>query len=311
MYKRFFIIISALLLITGKVHAAAYFRSLDITQQNTTAVSITATAAIHMGGAIYVHELGSPTKIKECSAIVFEPGVASSPCVVTGLSPGTTYAATVYSSSTETDPLTKFFSTNSQPTQEVQDLNQIAQNTTQQNTQTATAVASTASSSAAVVSGDQCHDGIDNDVDGKADQYGVDFLNPDTGKGDGVLDLEPDPSCFTSTATSETPDDVQSSIIPCTDKCTFSDSLKLLNNIISFIFKTLLIPVFILIVIYVGFKYITAQGNPAKVVNLKKVLGNVVVGIIILLCAWLIVRTLMTTLLNDNFKQDGIEFLGN
>ena len=62
---------------------------------------------------------------------------------------------------------------------------------------------------------------------------------------------------------------------------------------------------------YAGFKYITAEGNPSKIANLKKILGNIVLGIVIMLCAWLIVRTIMNVLLNEQFKKSGVEFLGN
>jgi hypothetical protein len=168
----------------------------------------------------------------------------------------------------------------------------------------------------------QCNDGIDNQIgdgndygygvgkgDNKADHFGVDSLVD--GKTDGVIDIEPDPSCFSETATEEKGDDVVSTIIPCTDKCTFSDVFRLLNNIIKFFFTTLLIPIFITLIMYAGFQYITAQGNSGKVANLKKMLLNFLKGIILILCAWLIVRTIMTTLLNDNFKKSGVELIGN
>lgn len=152
---------------------------------------------------------------------------------------------------------------------------------------------------------DQCHDGKDNDGDGRADQYGVDADK------DGVYEVEPDPSCFADTAEYETGDDVVSSIIPCTDKCSFRDVFVLLNNIISFFFKQLLIPIFVIIIIFAGVKYITAEGNPSKIANLRKILWNIFKGLLLILCAWLIVRTIMNTLLSDDFKQGGIEFLGD
>ncbi len=169
----------------------------------------------------------------------------------------------------------------------------------------------------------ECDDGKDNQVgdgknygygigngDHKADHYGVDTIDPNTGKGDGVIDMEPDPSCFSPNATTEKGDDVVSTIIPCTDKCTFTDVFRLLNNLLTFFITTLLIPIFITILMYAGFKYITAEGNPSKIANLKKIIGNVVLGIIIILCSWLIVRTIMNALLNDDFKKSGVEFLG-
>jgi hypothetical protein len=117
----------------------------------------------------------------------------------------------------------------------------------------------------------ECLDNQDNDGDGKADRYGLDKQINDgkdyglgVNKGDGILDLEPDPSCFSESATQEVADDVVSSIIPCTDKCTLSDVFRLLNNIISFFFKTLLIPIFIIMLMYAGWQYLTAEGNPKR-----------------------------------------------
>lgn len=148
----------------------------------------------------------------------------------------------------------------------------------------------------------QCGDKIDNQIgdgkdyglglskgDGKADHTGV-------YKTDGTMVYEPDPSCFSTTATTEVADDVVSTIIPCTDKCTFSDVFKLINNLLVFFIKTLLIPIFIIIIMYAGFKYITAQGNPAKKANLQKTFFNLVLGIVLVLCSWLIVHTILTML---------------
>jgi hypothetical protein len=183
----------------------------------------------------------------------------------------------------------------------------------------ASPAAAPASSAPTTASG-QCGDGKDNQIgdgkdygygvgngDHKADHYGVDTLV--NGKGDGIIDVEPDPSCFSPTATVEKGDDVVSSIIPCTDKCTFTDVFRLLNNFMKFFFTALLIPIFVIIVMYAGYKYLMAGANGGAKADVKKMLGNIVKGIILMLCAWLIVHTIMTTLLNENFKQSGVEFL--
>lgn len=138
----------------------------------------------------------------------------------------------------------------------------------------------------------QCNDGQDNDKDGKADQYGVDTSTPE----DGIIDLEPDPSCFSSTATTEVADDVSSTIIPCTDKCTFGDVFKLLNNIFKFFFKVLLLPLFIIMIMYAGFSYLGAQFNGMKKVELKSLFTHMIGGILLILCAWLIVYTILSFL---------------
>ncbi len=158
----------------------------------------------------------------------------------------------------------------------------------------------------------QCQDCIDNDGDGRADYDG--YLGGNTF-------VEPDPSCFTNSAkdglgpkgepVTEVKDDVVSSIIPCTDKCTFTSVFALLNNFLTFFIKTLLIPIFVAIIMYAGYKYMAAGANGGAKANVKKMLGNIVLGVVLILCSWLIVRTIMTTLLNDDFKQTGVEFLGN
>ncbi len=165
--------------------------------------------------------------------------------------------------------------------------------------------------------GDECTDGRDNQIgDGK--DYGYGTNNGDR-KADryGTLEFEPDPACFAKGVTIEKGDDLAynadgtpASVIPCTNKCTLNDVFRLLNNIIAFFFKVLLIPIFVIMIMYAGYKYIAAQGNSAKIANLKRMLGYFIGGMILILCAWLIVRTIMNTLLNDQFKQSGVELLG-
>lgn len=166
-------------------------------------------------------------------------------------------------------------------------------------------------------SGDECTDGKDNQIgDGK--DYGYGTNNGDR-KADryGTLEFEPDPACFAKGVTIEKGDDLAyntdgtpASVIPCTNKCTLNDVFRLLNNIIAFFFKVLLIPIFVIMIMYAGYKYIAAQGNSGKIANLKRMLGYFIGGILLILCAWLIVRTIMNTLLNDQFKQSGVELLG-
>lgn len=233
----------------------------------------------------------------------------------TNLSPGTGYILTL--TGTEVGS-TRRFETATYPGLTTKNVPITALNAIGVVTTTASAPATSGTSGA-----NQCNDSRDNQIgdgkdygygvgngDHKADHYGVDTVLSN-GKGDGIIDIEPDPSCFSEAAVVEKGDDVVSNIIPCTDKCTFSDVFRLLNNIIKFFFTTLLIPIFIIMLMYAGYQYITAQGNPSKVANLKKMLGNFAKGLLLILCAWLIVRTIMTTLLNDEFKQSGVELLGN
>lgn len=129
-----------------------------------------------------------------------------------------------------------------------------------------------------------CTDGIDNNEDGRIDYYG------------GPNGEFPDPSCYRIDA-EEVKDDVAvGSLVPCTDNCGFDDVFVLLNNVLKFIITTLLIPIFVIMIMYIGFKYLTSQGNPAMHLKFKKMLWHIFIGLVIILSAWLIVRTILTSL---------------
>lgn len=140
----------------------------------------------------------------------------------------------------------------------------------------------------------QCNDGVDNDGDGKADFYGVDCITTQYKNGDGILDVEPDPACQNIKDTTEEADlpSLGNKLIPCTNKCTVTDIFRLINKLISFFFTTILIPIIIIMIMYAGFQYITAQGNSGKIANLKKLTLNIVKGLGLMLGAWLIVKVI-------------------
>lgn len=88
-------------------------------------------------------------------------------------------------------------------------------------------------------------------------------------------------------------------VVPCHDTCGFTDVLVLINNVISFLVTKLFIPLVILMIMYTGVTYITAQGNPGKRANVKSMMMHIVVGMIFVLCSWLIVKTVLGILLRD------------
>lgn len=145
-----------------------------------------------------------------------------------------------------------------------------------------------------------CNDGKDNHNNDKADYYGVDT------DGDGVLDLEPDPSCIAPSDT-EKPDEFAGKLLSCYNYCTFTDLLKTLNNFITFLITTLFIPTVVIVFMYAGFKYLTAQGDPKKIVSLKKIVANIFIGLLLVLCSWLIVKVVLTILVKDT--DSALQFL--
>lgn len=94
-------------------------------------------------------------------------------------------------------------------------------------------------------------------------------------------------------------DKVGNGLVPCRDTCTFEDILSLINNLITFLITTIFIPIIIILFMYAGYKYITAGGNPAKIANLKSMIKHIVVGMLLVLCSWLIVKTVITILASD------------
>lgn len=151
----------------------------------------------------------------------------------------------------------------------------------------------------------QCCDGIDNQVgdgqdygygagngDGKADFYGL------IGQKDGKTIVYPaDPACIKPDTKIEKADLVpEGKLIPCTNKCSFPDIIKIINNILTFLITNVFLPLFILVFMYAGYQYLTAQGNPSKVANVKKLLLNVVKGLAFVLVAWLLVKVFFQTI---------------
>jgi hypothetical protein len=81
-----------------------------------------------------------------------------------------------------------------------------------------------------------------------------------------------------------------------TKPCNFDSLMTLINNVINFVLITLATPIFALILIYVGWLYLSSGGSSENVTKAKKILKNAVIGYIIALVAWLVVKTILTTL---------------
>jgi hypothetical protein len=83
----------------------------------------------------------------------------------------------------------------------------------------------------------------------------------------------------------------------CPDKgCGWGELMVLVNNVIKFLLFTIATPLVALILVYAGWLYLSSGGSSENIVKAKKILLNVVVGYVIGLAAWLIVRTIVTSL---------------
>ncbi len=78
--------------------------------------------------------------------------------------------------------------------------------------------------------------------------------------------------------------------------CDFNMVMSLINKVINFILVDLATPLFALILMYVGWLYLSDMGSAENVKKTKKILGNALTGYVIALAAWLIVKTILSTL---------------
>jgi hypothetical protein len=79
-------------------------------------------------------------------------------------------------------------------------------------------------------------------------------------------------------------------------QCDFNSLMELINKVIDFLLFYLATPLAALAFCYAGFIMITAGGSSEKVTKAKTIIKNVVFGYILALAAWLIIKTIMTTL---------------
>lgn len=82
--------------------------------------------------------------------------------------------------------------------------------------------------------------------------------------------------------------------------CTICDIAKVAQNVLN---TGIFVAVFLsaLLFAWAGWKYLTNIANPSGVSEAKSLFGNVLVGLLIILGAWLVIDTLMKTLTNGQF----------
>ena len=75
--------------------------------------------------------------------------------------------------------------------------------------------------------------------------------------------------------------------------CGFDQLLKLINDVISFVFTNLILPFAAIMFAYAGFELITSGGETSKREKAKKIFTNVAIGLIVAAAAFLIVKTIL------------------
>jgi hypothetical protein len=88
----------------------------------------------------------------------------------------------------------------------------------------------------------------------------------------------------------------QASLVPCdgvSTPCNFNTFLTLVNSVIKFVLKDLVLPISAILFVYVGFLLITSGGESSKKTEAKNIFWNLVIGLIITAAAWLIIDLIL------------------
>lgn len=84
-----------------------------------------------------------------------------------------------------------------------------------------------------------------------------------------------------------------SDLIPCKDDCQFDDLLKLINNLVGFIFLYLALPISAIMFAYAGVVMVTSGGSTESWSKAKGIFMNTALGLIFAATSWLIVRMIL------------------
>ncbi|OGG85721.1 hypothetical protein A2392_02925 [Candidatus Kaiserbacteria bacterium RIFOXYB1_FULL_46_14] len=102
-------------------------------------------------------------------------------------------------------------------------------------------------------------------------------------------------------------------LVPCdgTD-CDTGDVIQLANNLIDFLIKMLSV-IAVIALVYVGFQLVVSAGDTSKWSEAKEMFTNIVIGIIIILSAFLVVDLLLKGLTDKGLDETtgGITNTGN
>ncbi|RJQ34699.1 hypothetical protein C4568_02125 [Candidatus Parcubacteria bacterium] len=84
-------------------------------------------------------------------------------------------------------------------------------------------------------------------------------------------------------------------------KCNLCQLTQLARNLLNFaIFLAIVISA--VLFAWAGMRYMTAQGDPGTIKVARQTLLNVFLGLLLILCAWLVINTLMGFMVKTDFK---------
>lgn len=92
------------------------------------------------------------------------------------------------------------------------------------------------------------------------------------------------------------PPDPTTGVVPTRTDCIWgwAQLLLLINNLIDFIFKFLVMPIAAIMFAWAGLLLVTSGGSESRATEAKTIFTNVVIGLVIAAAAWLIINTLLS-----------------
>lgn len=92
-------------------------------------------------------------------------------------------------------------------------------------------------------------------------------------------------------------------LVPCSGPdCNTNDVVAFANSMIEYLIKGLGV-IAVIVMVYAGFKMVTSAGDETAWTKAKELFGNVIIGIILILAAWLIVDTILKGLTSQGLNE--------
>ena len=86
-------------------------------------------------------------------------------------------------------------------------------------------------------------------------------------------------------------------LVPCAGSdCNFNALMTLFNKVIRFILFDIVVPIAAIMFAYAGFLLVTSGGSSEARTKANTIFTNTVWGLVIAVAAWLIIRTILSTL---------------
>ncbi len=88
-------------------------------------------------------------------------------------------------------------------------------------------------------------------------------------------------------------------LVPCDNvatKCDFAQLMNMVNGIIQFILFDMAVPIAAIMFVYAGVVLVTSGGSTEKRGTAKNVFTNTLIGLVVAVACWLIVRSILSIL---------------